>query len=180
MTTAILDIKWYAQRQEETTPKVVAAADFNIKEWPVLASTAKTALAEIVDSHYILTPPIYDLPGQLVEPGDYFRRFRGAVAIVSFGITCYRWGTKNTICADLAHLRVLVTPSPGTPVTPRRKRPLDRDTKFSIMEPEFKKAKLEMEFKKIKLENIKKAKEDIEKGKLETTLEGTYSCPCCA
>ena len=49
------------------------------------------------------------------------RRFRGATAIVDFGVTHYQWETLK-FCIELAHLRVLVTPSPLTPVTPHFKR----------------------------------------------------------
>lgn len=131
------------QIQEEAEPGDVTDAIFAIAEWPVRTPAAKEALTAITNSHYILTPPIYDLPGQLVQPTDYYKRFRGATALVGFRVTCYKWDKNNTICADLEHLRVLVTPSPLTPVTPRRKRPLKVDRKFTITQPDFKKAKLE-------------------------------------
>ena len=125
------------------TSEELAKVHFNISEWPVITPTARQALAEIVDTHYIVTPRVYDLPGQLIRPLDYARRFRGATVIAKFTFTYYQWGDKNTFCADLAHLRVLVTPSPFTPVTPRYKRSmvLDYDTEFSITQPDFKKAK---------------------------------------
>jgi len=93
--------------------------------------------------HYIITPPVYDHPGQLIHPLDYARRFRGATAIVEFGITHFQWANKNTF--ELAYLRVLVTPSPRTPVTPRFKRSmvLRHDQKFVITQPDFKRAKLD-------------------------------------
>jgi len=114
---------------------------FDIARWPVFTKDAKAALAEIAKTHYIRTPPIYDLPGQLVTPAMYFRRFRGATVVVKFTVCFYKWSSKNTFCADLAHLRVLVTPSPLTPVTPRYKRTLDLDPEFPIYRPDFKKAK---------------------------------------
>ena len=135
----------WAQRRDEATPEEAASALFDISQWPVNTPLARQALAEIVDSHYILTPPVYDFPGQLIKPRDYARRFRGATVIAKFSFTHYKWDGKNTFCADLAHLRVLVTPSPLTPVTPRYKRHhvLDYDPEFTITQPDFKKAKLE-------------------------------------
>jgi hypothetical protein len=118
---------------------------FDVKQWPVITRAARQALDEIVDTHYIVAPPVYDHPGQLIRPRDYARRFRGSIAIVKFHLTRYKLPKQNVVCLDLAHLRVLVTPSPLTPVTPRFKRTmvLDLDLKFSITQPDFKKAKLE-------------------------------------
>ena len=94
-----------------------------------------------------MTPRIYDFPGQLIRPRDYARRFRGATVIVKFIFTHYGWNNRNTFCADLTHMRVLVTPSPLTPVTPRYKRSmvLEYDPEFTITQPDFKKAKLQKE-----------------------------------
>jgi len=133
------------QRRDEVPPEEVKNALFNISKWPVNIPSARDALAEIVDTHFILTPPVFDFPGQLVPPSAYARRFRGATVIAKFSFTHYKWGTKNMFCADLAHLRVLVTPSPLTPVTPRYKRQhvLDYDTEFTITQPDFKRAKLD-------------------------------------
>ena len=62
---------------------------------------------------------------------------------MKFTFTCYKWNNKNTFCADLAHMRVLVTPDPRTPVTPRYMRTmvLEYDPEFTISQPDFKKAK---------------------------------------
>ena len=51
----------------------------------------------------------------------------------------------DIFCADLAHMRVLITPSPLTPVTPGYKRVavLEYHPEFTITQPDFKKAKLE-------------------------------------
>lgn len=127
------------------TKEQVESVQFDIREWPVNTPAAREALAEIIDSHYIITPRIYDFPGQLIRPRDYARRFRGATVVIKFSFTCYKWNNKNTFCADLAHMRVLVTPSPLTPVTPRYKRAmvLEYDPEFTITQPNFKKAKLD-------------------------------------
>lgn len=60
---------------------------------------------------------------------------------VTFSITCFKWGNTNTICADLAHMRIVVTPSPLTPVTPRYKRVVDFDTEYPLHKLVLKKAK---------------------------------------
>ena len=95
--------------------------------------------------YYVNAPLVYDHPGQLVHPDDYSKRFKGAIAIVKFNITRFTWAEKNVICADLAHLRVLITPTPSTPVTPRypRKRVLRHDPEFTITQPKLKKRKLD-------------------------------------
>jgi hypothetical protein len=128
----------------------LATSIFDITKWPVFTPDARRAIKDIFDTHYILPPPIYDHPGQLVEPLDYPRRFRGCIALVQFNISCFKlpWTDKNTICADLTHLRILVTPNPATPVTPRHKRSrvLRYDPLFTLTgQPDFKKAKLEAE-----------------------------------
>jgi len=133
--------KYYMQHRDDVTPEVAASSKFKIAKWPVFTKEAKAALTDIAETHFIRTPPIYDLPGQLVMPGMYFRRFRGATVIVKFTFSFYKWEDKNTFCADLAHLRVLVTPSPLTPVTPRYKHSVDFDPEFPIFKPDFKKAK---------------------------------------
>ena len=124
--------------------EVVDKAYFNIAEWPVNTSAARRALADIAESHYIIAPRIYDYPGQMVRPLDYARRFRGATGIVTFIFTHYKWPEKNTFCADLGQLRVLVTPSPRTPVTPLygKRYVLEYDPLFTITQPDFKKAKI--------------------------------------
>ena len=116
---------------------------FHIGNWPVNSKDAKTALSNMLETHYICTPPIYDIFGDLVEPQLYFKRFRGAIAVVKFTLTFYKWDDKNSFCLDLAHLRVLVIPSPGTPTTPhpKRKLVLNHDTEFVFNQPDFKKAK---------------------------------------
>ena len=92
-------------------------------------------------------PPVYDHPGQLIQSRDYARCFRGATVIVNFGITYFSWENKNTFCAELAHLCVLVTPSPYTPVTLRllKRMVLDHDRRYPITQPNFKKARLDEE-----------------------------------
>jgi hypothetical protein len=138
-------IETHTQRRDEATREEVEKATFKIEEWPVFTHAAQQALSQIMDTHFILTPRIYDHPGQLIGPRDYARRFRGATVILKFIFTCYKWNNKNTFCADLAHIRVLVTPSPYTPVTPRykRKHVLAYDPEFTITQPDFKKAQLE-------------------------------------
>lgn len=56
------------QRQDEATPEDVDDAIFKINDWEVVTPAAKRALTEIAESHYILTPPVYDFPGQLIRP----------------------------------------------------------------------------------------------------------------
>ena len=79
------------------TSEELAKVHFNISEWPVITPTACQALAEIVDTHYIVTPCVYDLPGQLIHPLDYARRFRGTTVIAKFTFTYYQWGDKKHI-----------------------------------------------------------------------------------
>ena len=106
---------------------------FQIANWPVHTPDAKAALAEIASTHFIRTPPIYDLNAQLVGPRLYMRRFRGAVVLLNFTFSCYKWPKKKTVfCADLAHLRVITTPSPLTPVTPRYKHTVDFDPEYPL------------------------------------------------
>jgi hypothetical protein len=75
----------------------------------------------------------------------YSKRFRGATVVIKFAFSCYKWGEKNTFCADsnLSHLRVLITPSPLSPVIPCYKRAmvLDFDSELPVYQPDFKKAK---------------------------------------
>ena len=129
------------------TPEEVESALFKIEEWPVITPSAKNALAAIVDSHFILTPPVYDHPGQLIRPRDYVRHFRGATVVVNFGIMYFSWENRNMFCAELAHLCVLVTPSPYMPVTPHllKRMVLDHDRRYPITQPNFKKARLDEE-----------------------------------
>ena len=143
LVMAVIAIKSFVQRRDEVATEVTENAKFHISKWPVNTKDAKDALAAMVDTHYICTPPIYDVSGELVHPRTYIKRFRGAIAVVKFTVTSYKWDDKNVFCIDLAHLRVLVNPSPGTPTTPRYKRKpvLDRDTEFVFDQPDFKKAK---------------------------------------
>lgn len=131
------------QRRHEVPTEVFEDAKFDIAKWPVFTSDAKAELADMVGSHYIRTPPVYDIPGQLIKPDMYFKRLRGVVVAMNFTFTFYKWGKKNTFCADLSHLRVLVTPSPLSPVTPKYKRNavVAFDQVFGISQPDFKKAK---------------------------------------
>ena len=111
-------------------------------EWPLNTSAAKRAREEIADTHYILTPPVYDRTGRLIRPEDYVKRIRGATVVVTFTMTRYNRDRKTIVSADLEHLRVVVTPSPPTPAAPRFfKRVLDHDSRFSITQPDFKKVK---------------------------------------
>ena len=128
------------QHRDEAPPEILEKVKFNIAKWPVNTDEAKAALADIMETHFIRTPPIYDIPGQLVKPIMYPRRFRGAIAVIKFAFSFYKWGDKNTFCADLVHLRILVTPSPLSPVTPRYKRAhvVDYDPEFPIFQPDLK------------------------------------------
>lgn len=104
----------------------------------------------IAESHYIRTPPIFDRPGQLVLPPMYQRRTRGALVVLNFTVTCYKWEKVNTFCMDFRHLRVIATPSPTTPVTPTQKHSNIRgvDELYPgphIKQPDFKRARIEEE-----------------------------------
>jgi len=110
-------------------------------QWPVFTPEAKAAIADIAETHFIRTPPVYDIPGQLIIPNLYAKRLRGATVSIKFTFAHYGWSKSNVFCADLAHLRVLVTPSPLTPVTPRYKRTLDLDPEFPVYKLDLKKAK---------------------------------------
>ena len=139
--------EFFDQSREEVPAEVVKKAKFDIAQWPVFTNDAKIALEAIADTHYIRAPPIYDIPGQLVKPHMYFKRFRGALVVVHFNVTHYKWDTKNTFCMDLAHLHVLITPSPATPVTPRQKHAavLGVDERYPIKQPNFKRARIDEE-----------------------------------
>jgi len=77
----------------------------------------------------------------------YHKRFRGAFVVLHFTVTSYKWEKTNTFCMDLAHLRVLATPSPTTPVTPTQKHSKVRkaDDRYPLKQPSLKKARIDEE-----------------------------------
>ena len=125
----------------------VEGAPFKITNWPVFLNDAKVALAAIAETHYIRTPPIHDRPGQLVWPHMYQKRFRGALVVLHFTVTSYKWEKTNTFCMDLTHLRVLATLSPTTPITPTQKhsKVCKTDNRYPFKQLNFKKAKIDEE-----------------------------------
>jgi len=134
----------FVQCRDEAPPEELKNPIFNIAEWPVFSKDARVALANIVDTHYIRAPPIYDLLGNIIKPHMYHRRTRGATIILHFTYTFYKWAKKNTFCADLTHMRILINnPSPQTPITPcrqKRKVVYVHDPEYVLKQPDFKKA----------------------------------------
>lgn len=62
---------WHMQRRDEATAEDLEHVIFDITKWPVATQKVQLALADIVDTHYILTPPVFDQDGALIKPKDY-------------------------------------------------------------------------------------------------------------
>ncbi|OCH86571.1 hypothetical protein OBBRIDRAFT_806695 [Obba rivulosa] len=114
-------------------------AMYRMDGWPVSSREARLALQDIRDTHRPRPLPAYDMHGALIPPTDYTKMLRGALAIVRFNVVAYTFGKppkhRQTFCADVTYVRVLVPPTaPSLPVSPRKRRVHARDPFAALLE----------------------------------------------
>ncbi|OCH88803.1 hypothetical protein OBBRIDRAFT_836312 [Obba rivulosa] len=122
-----------------TDDKLKMPAEFRMEGWPVSSMQARNVLREIKDTHRTRALPVYDMHGVPIPPLAYTKMLRGALVVVRFNMVAYTFGKipkhRQTFCADVTYIRVLVPPTaPSVPVSPRKRVMYPRDPFAALLE----------------------------------------------
>ncbi|KAJ7745690.1 hypothetical protein B0H16DRAFT_1557864 [Mycena metata] len=99
------------------------AKGYQLLDWPVRSIEAQQALQKMDATHRVNVVPAYDVEGNLISPTQYVSALKGAV--VRADLTLLHWhigrDRRDAYVAEIAAIRVLVTPKVARTPSPRKR-----------------------------------------------------------
>lgn len=96
--------------------------DFRIENWPCIYDAGREAIKEIFETHCVLPVPAYDTKARLIEPTQYSRVLKDAVAVIRFSLKHWAINSVDTYVADIINVQIVIPPNLSELDSPRKRK----------------------------------------------------------